>query len=315
MKHLALQTEAYRVILTEFTRYISARGFSGHTKDDIPAVVQEFLFALEKHGVFSVAFVKPTHVQEHYDYISHRPNMRRPTVGLSASMITQHVYGLRVFFSWLEQLGALSLNPMTCLQFPKLYSPPRVALLLSAIEELYNHTETQLDRALLGLFYGCGLRRSEAASLDIRDVNWSGARVIVRHGKFNKRREVPLHSTIMKDLRSYYKEERPQLLWPTRPTKAFLVNTCGDRLEGKRANVRIQQLAKLAEIEQDVSLHVLRHSIATHLLDRGMSLEQIRQFLGHGSLDVTERYVLGSQKSWRQRKSVYTKNQRKFYQA
>lgn len=174
---------------------------------------------------------------------------------------------------------------------------------------------TAQDKALLSLYYGCGLRRSEGTALDIRDIQWSNARLIVRHGKFNKRREIPLHQRVLKDLRHYYQEERPQRLRAERPTKALLINRRGQRMEGKDANIRIQQLAKSTEIERDISLHVLRHGIATHLLDNGMALEHIQKFLGHGSLDVTENYVLGHHRSHRQKRSHYTKNPRKVYTA
>ena len=314
MKHLELQTEAYRVIHREFARYVSACGFAETAESYVPAAVCEFLFEMEKKTKRSLRNIQPQDVWNHYQYITQRANVRREG-GLSATTIGHHVYSLRLFFSWLEQLEAISVNPMTGLEFPKLYSPRRTALSLDHIKQLYSITETQLDRVLLGIYYGCGLRRSEGAALNLRDVVWSSAKVIVRHGKFNKRREVPLHTSILKDLRKYYEQERIERLWPDRPTQAFMVNVRSERLEGKRANVRIQQLAEKAGIEQEVTLHVLRHSIATHLLDKGMSLEQIRQFLGHSSLDVTERYVLGSQKSWRKRESVYTKNRRKIYQA
>jgi len=204
---------------------------------------------------------------------------------------------------------------MAGLEFPKLYSPRRTALAMEDIQLLYQAAETPIDHALLGIYYGCGLRRSEGAALNLRDIVWSSTKVIVRHGKFNKRREVPLHTKILKDLRRYYEKERPGRLWTNRSTQAFFVNVRGYRLEGKRANARIQQLAQFAGLKRTVSLHTLRHSIATHLLDKGMSLQQIRQFLGHSSLDVTERYVLGSQKSWRKRHSEYTKNHQKIYQA
>lgn len=314
MKHLTLLTEAYRVILSEFTKYIEARGFSKSCREYTPASVQEFLFRLEDLNVYSVSFVKPNHIWSHYEHLTQRENNRKAQVGLSASVINSHLYSLGLFFGWLVQLKAIAVNPITCLEFPKLYSPSRIALPLTSIESLYEVYETQLDLALLGLHYGCGLRRSEAEALDIRDVNWSRSCVVVRRGKFGKRREVPLHSKIRKDLRQYYEGERMKNLHNHESINAFLVNWQGRRVRGKRANVRIQYLAQQGGIKGEVTLHVLRHSIATHLLDRGMGIGQISTFLGHSSLDVTERYLLGHSKSWRKKQSHYTHNKTKLYQ-
>lgn len=314
MKHLSILTEPYRVILQEFAAYILALGFRSQTKEFLPAMAREFLHCLERKNVFSVRSISPQLVQEHYTYITQRPNQRREGLGLSASMITHHIYALRLFFGWLEKLGVMDMNPMNCLEFPRLHGPVRLPLTLEAIEDLYKACETPLEKALLGLFYGCGLRRSEAEALDIRDINWSASKVVVRHGKYNKRREVPLHPKVHHDLRQYYEIERAEKIDLYQPTKAFLLGRLGQRFRGNDANRTIKKLAQKAELTDTVSLHVLRHSIATHLLDKGMSLDQIRQFLGHSSLDVTERYVLRHNKSWRQKRSHYTNHKTKMYQ-
>ena len=170
-----------------------------------------------------------------------------------------------------------------------------VVLLRSQIEALYAAcAETALglrDRAMLALYYGCGLRRSEGVALDVSDVLLERAMVYVRHGKNYRERYVPLATGVARDLGSYLLEARPMLAHPK--TRALLVSVRGRRIGGQSLLLRLRRLQDQAGVLPDtlIGLHTLRHSVATHLLIAGMPLEEIAQFLGHQSLESTQRYT------------------------
>jgi integrase/recombinase XerD len=149
------------------------------------------------------------------------------------------------------------------------------------------------DRAMLSIFYGCGLRRNEVYHLDISDIIFGKSLLHVRKGKGYKERMVPITKQSLQHLQNYLYDARPYFC--NDKNEAFFVTQSGKRLGGTMMLVRLKQLIQFtgnAELMQkDIHLHTLRHSIATHLLQNGMRLERIKDFLGHGSLDSTQIYT------------------------
>jgi len=226
---------------------------------------------------------------------------------LSSSMLGHHVYAWRVFFAWLESIEAIYVNPLTGLDFPRPFSPKRHALLQEEIQKLYAASEQPRDKAILGLFYACGLRRSEGVALNNRDIDYTNGKLIVREGKFDKRREIPLHPKIISHFREYRDSQRIQLIGNTysEDAAAFLINNYSLRMTGNAANDRVKYLAEKAELQKSISLHHLRHSVATHLKENGMKMEQIKEYLGHSSLDVTQGYLEGYSSRWKNKSRPY----------
>ena len=151
----------------------------------------------------------------------------------------------------------------------------------------------QRDRAMIALYYGCGLRRNEGVQLNINDIDLTRRLVFIRKGKNNKQRYVPIASKHVEDIGDYIKEGREWILeQSTNPDKqeaAFLLSRYGRRFGQPES--RLQFLLKAAGLPTGITLHGLRHSIATHLLQSGMNIEDISKFLGHGSLASTQIYT------------------------
>jgi integrase/recombinase XerD len=156
------------------------------------------------------------------------------------------------------------------------------------------HEAMQLrDRAMLTVFYGCGLRRSEGFHLDKGDLDTGKMLLHVRKGKNYRERFVPLTGLSVTCLQEYLYEGRPYFL--AARNEAFFVGHNRRRLSGAAMLLRLQKLIELTEdgelSRKEVHLHTLRHSIATHLLANGMTLERIAEFLGHSSLESTQLYT------------------------
>ena len=147
---------------------------------------------------------------------------------------------------------------------------------------------------MLTIFYGCGLRRNEGYHLTIDDINFDKQILHVRKGKANKERLVPINKANLKYLQNYVYDGRTLLLKDKRES-AFFINERGNRLTAQSMSIRLKILQQRTEDitlqEKNVRLHVLRHSIATHLLANGMPLENISRFLGHNSLESTQVYT------------------------
>jgi len=147
---------------------------------------------------------------------------------------------------------------------------------------------------MLNIFYGCGLRASEGAALNINDILFEKELVYVRKGKNYRERYVPLSKQVKKDLKDYITGQRNDLLNGGK-TEALLLGRRGQRWGFGGMYNRLQLIKNQTNDEKlkqkTFGLHILRHSIATHLLQSGMKLEYISRFLGHKSLETTQKYT------------------------
>ncbi len=166
-------------------------------------------------------------------------------------------------------------------------------LTIQEVKKLYNAiAETIIglrDRALLSLYYGCALRNKEGIKLQIDDIDYKRSILEVRPSKNYQNRFIPLNCKVKEDLYKYQTQSRPYLI--NKKTDILLFNNHGNPLSSEIARRIFNKLVEKAEINKTVTLHMLRHSLGTHLLKQGMQLEQIGQLLGHKSLNTTQIYA------------------------
>jgi site-specific recombinase XerD len=144
---------------------------------------------------------------------------------------------------------------------------------------------------MLAVYYGCGLRLNEGVHLELKDVMIDRQVLHVRKGKRYKERLVPMNPKTMQMITLYMDVGRPQLLQQYPTERLFIDANKGKPMQRQSLYIRAKALVKQAGIKKKVGTHTLRHSIATHLLQSGMKLEQIQQFLGHSNLDSTQIYT------------------------
>jgi integrase/recombinase XerC len=179
-------------------------------------------------------------------------------------------------------------TPKADKQLPEVLSQDEVAALLDA--PLDPDRMAPRDRAMLELLYATGLRAAELTGLDLPDVDFDGGYVRVT-GKGRKERVVPFGERARAALLAYWPLRRSLRARTTGPPEPVFVNHRGGRLTtrslARALDRRILALAVLRKLHP----HVLRHSFATHLLDRGADLRSIQELLGHASLSTTQRYT------------------------
>jgi integrase/recombinase XerD len=204
----------------------------------------------------------------------------------STSHQNQVVNGVKLFFRTIENKQIdpeLIHRPKREKVLPNVLSKEETKLILEA------HGNVK-HKAMLSLIYSCGLRRSELLNLKLNDIDSKRGLVIVRKGKGRKDRVVPLSVKVLNLLRDYFKAYQPkEWLFEGQSGK-------GQYDERSLANVLKQALEK-SKISKPVSLHWLRHSFATHLLENGTDLRYIQEILGHSSSKTTEIYTHVSNKS------------------
>ena len=197
---------------------------------------------------------------------------------------------LNCYSAAMRFLFAVTLSrPLNYLQIPRQKRRKALPTILSRAEvaSLLDHCANLKHRAMLTLVYGSGLRVSEAATLKVSDIDSKAMRVFVTGGKGNKDRYTILSATCLTALREYWRAYRPQHPdgW------LFLGTSHVGHITTSGVALAFKQAVRRARIPKDVSIHSLRHCFATHLLEDGATLLQIKELLGHASIHSTTVYL------------------------
>lgn len=277
-----------QVLLQSFQQHLQQLGYSLTIQRMLPALVKEFT---QQQQLTDISCVEQQRVKAFYEYLQTRP-LKLRTGALSEMMIRHYVYALRTFFTWAEVTGQADYNPISGLKFPKAQANTREPLNLQEVDLLFEVADTLRQRALLHLFYSCGLRRSEGEMLNIADIHFRQRLLYVRRGKGAKRRVVPLTDKVARELEAYYLQDRcGHTARKVTDEAAFILNRTGGRITGDQLSKLLRDMTAKANLGKEVTPHHLRHSIATHLLQGGMPMRQVRDFLGHLHLETTQVYA------------------------
>ena len=220
---------------------------------------------------------------------------RRGAAGASSA---RRVAAIRSFARYLHREGLLTEDPGTLAPTPRLTRKMPAHLDVDEIRMLLDAPDPSTplgrrDRAILELFYASGLRLSELAGLDLEDVNLSGRMVRVL-GKGGKERIVPCNSATVDAIRGYLEDRRRLRGEQDRSTgegDPLFVNYRGGRLSTRSIDRLVRRYVTASSTKLGISPHALRHSFATHLLQRGADLRAIQELLGHSRVTTTQRYT------------------------
>jgi site-specific recombinase XerD len=286
---LPLYNKEYIKLLEDFEKVIVAQGYSGG-KTNLPRTMREFLFFLETKRINNIKDVQTSDIIEYYEYLMSRPNMIRDGV-LSGNAIRTMLRSVSYFFEHLVDSKVIESTPCSIPRLPPGPFKERIPLTEEEVKQLYKVATDKTDLAILACAYGCGMRRLELSSLDISDVVFGKKEVAVRKSKNYKSRSIPMAEGVIKDLKDYLAHGRPRREMHGQPTSAFFLNKNGSRMLKTSYNKRFWKLVLLTGnkelITKKPSIHSLRHSIATHMIDRGADVNYVRRFLGHTLLDTT----------------------------
>jgi integrase/recombinase XerC len=217
---------------------------------------------------------------------------------LASRSLARHLSTLRSFFRWACREGHVEKNPARTLPSPKLPRTLPRAMTQPDTERLLEVDEEgsfpERDRALFELLYATGLRVSEAAGLDLEDVDFS-ARLLRVVGKGNKERIAPFGEAAGDALSAYLPARRARRRGAEDASaddgEPLFVNARGGRLTTRSMARLLKRRLRAAGLPVEISPHALRHSFATHLLEAGADLRAIQELLGHASLSTTQKYT------------------------
>ena len=295
---IVVVNEEYLQQSDAFLEYLHQLGHSSQGARVKYHRLREFFSFMEQCGVQNTAQIQTIHINHFHQYIQTRPGKVKGDGSLSSKSVYDFMRAVQLFFSMLHTAEQIQTNPASALRYPVPESSgERTVLSRDEMQELFNHCEKPHERAVLSLAYGCGLRVSEMVQCNTVDIRFAENILIVPRGKGNKRRTVPMSAGVVRELSDYYFGERVH--YDIIRQKSFLVNSKGRRMQKWTCNSILQTIINRTQNSElqakQASIHNLRHSIATHLLEDGMSLEQVRDFLGHSQLETTQLYTRVSQ--------------------
>lgn len=256
--------------MEQFSRWMKSKRYSENTIKTYTEALKSFLMFYNSKPIEDIS--NEDLITYNNDYILKN--------NLSSSYQNQIVNAVKLFFKTIENKvmnEELIHRPKKERLLPNVLSKEEVKLILNALGNIKHRT-------MLSLIYSCGLRRSELLKLKPTDIDSNRNIIIIKAAKGKKDRIVPLSEKILVMLREYYKSYKPKT-WLFEGQKE---NEPYD--ERSLSNVLKQALAK-TNIKKPVSLHWLRHSYATHLLEAGTDLRYIQEILGHSNSKTTEIYT------------------------
>lgn len=288
-----LNTEVYKNMLNEFSRLIFVVGYNNENNSYLNAV-QEFLHYLEVNQKLDITKVKSLDLVAYYEYLSTRSSLVDPNKQLKFTTVCSHLHTLNLLFEYLlhnqviKSVVVLPSRPVGLERNPQILSQEEIKTIFSNINK-------KRDYAFLSIAYGCGLRRAEIVDLNVSDVLLKNGILIVRKGKNGKRREIPLSNSIIQSIENYLFSDRDNYLKANTISTAFFLSNQGKRMTGLQIYSLFKKLVKNTKnqklIDKKITLHSLRHSISSHLMDNGANIEYIKEFLGHADIDTSHIYT------------------------
>jgi len=290
MKSLVIHKPEHKRLENAFKEWLELMGYAETSVYGMQHLIREFLHWMEQENKSLESLIR-TDINTYFFHLSKRKKLRRQGA-ISIGYLHKHLQAVKRFSEYLLKTEQESFEVDIILAEPK--RKPTIILSKKEIRSLYticNDAPLGLrDRAMLGIYYGCGLRRNEGVNLDVSDYLKERSLLYVRKGKNYKERYVPLTKSVKQEIENYlYYGRSFQIKDPLEG--AFFLSKAGNRIHGQTLQLRLKVLLEKAEIGKESSLHTLRHSIATHLLQSGMKLNYIANFLGHKSLESTQIYT------------------------
>jgi integrase/recombinase XerD len=257
--------------IKSFKKYLNTKRYSPNTIKTYTEALQVFLTFFNDKEVSKIN--NQDVVNFYSSYILEK--------NLSISYQNQIINAVKLYFKTIKETAIIVekiYRPKTQKLLPNVLSKEEIKIILNAHNNIKHKT-------MLSLIYSCGLRRSELINLKMNDIDSNRNLVIIRQAKGKKDRIAPLSLNILVMLRAYFTAYKPK-------TWLFEGRIAGEQYDERSLSLVLKQALEKANIKKPVSLHWLRHSYATHLLEAGTDLRYIQEILGHKSSKTTETEVM-----------------------
>jgi site-specific recombinase XerD len=300
MKVLAIRSRLYKHLIKKFVQWLKSLNYSDNTVETYKNQIREFLWFLEtEENIKGIQKLNLEHVKNFHESLKQRKNARFGG-GLSASHINGIAQTVNQFLKFLrlaEQIKvSASLKPI------KEEKKEKDIPTLKEMIQLLDSINTDLDyinfrtKAMLAIFYGAGLRKAELENLKVEDILMEEQLIHVKKGKGRKERIIPVPDKVIQYIQDYIEHCRDIFEDTGEHAEDYLfIDVMGKKMNEDAIYKTIKDCIENSGIrslqDKKITPHTFRHSFATHLMDKGMDIEDIARLLGHSSLDSTMIYT------------------------
>ena len=271
--------------LAEYRDYLSeSKGASANTLESYTRDIRQFIRYLSEHNVEDPTTVTADQIHRYFESLH--------LFGRSQSTVTRSLASVRSYYQYLMRAGRMDFNPASKIQVEKVQKKLPEILTQKEIDLLLAQPDAAdpkgcRDKAMLELMYATGVRVSELVNLNVTDIN---LQINILHCRSEKNeRIVPVYHAAIKAVSDYLTRIRPTLISDLSEQALFL-NLNGERLTRQGFWKIIKSYAEEAGIKKTITPHTMRHSFATHLLENGAGLKDIKEMLGHSDISSTQIY-------------------------
>jgi integrase/recombinase XerD len=288
------QPYSLRVMLERFLQWLRVHNYAETTVIYKQECLIRFIDWSEERAKLTVGEVTRIDLQRYQRGLwSYR---KADGAALSVETQSNHLSTIRIFFRWLSKQGYIDANPASELELPKKGQRLPSAILTQAeVETILQmpNLETRhglRDRAILETFYSTGIRRAELVKLRMRDLDRERGMLVIRAGKGNKDRIVPIGDRALAWIDKYIAQSRPELINGEMEAVLF-VNKYAKPWHVAGLGHMVHRYVRQAGIDKQGACHLFRHTMATLMLEAGADIRYIQQMLGHKDLAATQIYT------------------------
>jgi integrase/recombinase XerD len=287
-----LYHKTYQEQLLEYKEQLQILGYNNTTCNLRYHTLKKFFSFLESLGIYELKQIKAHTIDQYYSHIQNKKSLNTGE-NLKHKTVQDYMRYIKNYLEYSREQGKIKTNPASHLEFKYIFeSVERFIFTPSQIQELYLVSDS-LEKAILNIGYGCALRVGEMEKINTQDIKLQDKKVIVQCGKNSKRRIVPITTKIKNELQNFIQNHNQK------NQNALFINTKNRPMREWTFNKMLKEMVVKTNFGKQlprhelnkISFHSLRHSIATHLLQNGMKLEQVQVFLGHNERQSTTIYT------------------------
>jgi len=298
---------SYPIILKNYKEWLHTLGFATSTVYDYPLFVKHFFTYLTKKNIHQINLITTKIVVDYFTYLEQKTGERTGQT-FSTSHLNRNFLAIDKLLEFLHQMNVSNTPPPIKYSLQNHRKKPLQILTKQEVKALYEAVPLTFNeftfakrearqmavKLVLDLCYGCGLRKTEALNLKMIDIHFNKQIIHVKQGKNYKDRYVPINEKLIKSIENFrynYRRELNTKRAACLPNRQEYLYPFGTNAIADALRLLLQQTSNTTLKNKKPTLHTLRHSIATHLLQNGMSIENIALFLGHSTLESTKLYT------------------------
>jgi integrase/recombinase XerD len=274
-------------LIETFLNYLSVeRGLANNTILSYRADLVSYMDFLETRHVDALSKINKNDITNFM--------LSQKDRGVSANSISRRLAAIRMFHRFLVRERIINSDPTNLIDSPKLWKKIPDTLSLNEVEALLAQPDIRVsqgirDKAILETLYATGMRVSEAVNLKNDNVNLDIG-FLRCFGKGNKERVIPIGKKAITSIKRYREISRMRFL-KNKPSEFLFISRLGKKISRQSLWKMIKKYARSARIKKPIRPHILRHSFATHLLERGADLRSVQEMLGHSNISTTQLYT------------------------